>query len=344
VSARRCAVPKDEDEGTRRAGERAPSPGAEPGATPAAAPGSATRIAGGAPRPPSWIAHAGFARERRGGVPRRADLDRCLAAGVAWIEVDVQCSADSVLVLCHDRALAGVPVDAVALSDLRRIEPHLLTLDEAVEHLGGRVPVMLDIKDDGVGSAVARWLAGRRDPTSFAVTGESTEALDEVRRRAPRVERWPSFPDFGCTWHDHLRVAARALAAHLHPRTVMRGTVMRAIGRLWFDAAARRPRTAWALLRLCGLPWWEDLPLEIARRAAAVGASGACVHHWMVTPHLVDAAERRGLPIATWTVNRLADLAYVLDCGVGLVTTDRVVELRRELGAHPTPRWPPRHC
>lgn len=329
MSALQWAGPAQAAEGTRRRlRERSPW---------GTAPSGATATSWGAARRPSWIAHAGFARERPGGAPRRTDLDRCLAAGVAWVEVDVQRTADDVLVLCHDRSLGGVPVDAAALDDLRRIEPHLLTLDEAVEHLRGRVPVMLDVKDDRVGSAVVRWLTGRRDPTNFAVTGESTETLAEIRRRAPRVERWPSFPDFGRTWHDHVRVAAKALAAHLRPRTTMR-----VLGRLWLDAAVRRPKAASSLLRLCGFPWWEDLPLEMARRAAAVGASGVCVHHWMVTRHLVVAAERLRLPIATWTVNRPADLAYVLECGVGLVTTDRVVELRRQIRARPTAQEPPR--
>lgn len=60
-------------------------------------------------------------------------------------------------------------------------------------------------------------------------------------------------------------------------------------------------------------------PLASAPRA---GAAGVSVQHELVTPELVERARRRGLLVATWTVNEPADLARVRDAGVDAICGD----------------------
>lgn len=60
-------------------------------------------------------------------------------------------------------------------------------------------------------------------------------------------------------------------------------------------------------------------PFEFAPR---IGAAGLTVHHLEVTPELVDRARRRGLLVATWTVNEPADLERVRDAGVDAICGD----------------------
>lgn len=60
-------------------------------------------------------------------------------------------------------------------------------------------------------------------------------------------------------------------------------------------------------------------PFEFAPR---IGAAGLSVHHQQVTPELVDRARRRGLLVATWTVNEPDDLARVRDAGVDAICGD----------------------
>ena len=60
-------------------------------------------------------------------------------------------------------------------------------------------------------------------------------------------------------------------------------------------------------------------PFEFAPR---IGAAGVSVQHLQATPELVDRARRRGLLVATWTVNEPADLARVRDAGVDAICGD----------------------
>lgn len=60
-------------------------------------------------------------------------------------------------------------------------------------------------------------------------------------------------------------------------------------------------------------------PFEFAPR---VGAAGLSVSHRDITPELIDRARKRGLLVATWTVNDPDDLARVRDAGVDAICGD----------------------
>lgn len=60
-------------------------------------------------------------------------------------------------------------------------------------------------------------------------------------------------------------------------------------------------------------------PFEFAPR---IGAAGVSVQHLQVTPDLVEQAHRRGLLLATWTVNEPEDLARVRDAGADAICGD----------------------
>jgi glycerophosphoryl diester phosphodiesterase len=96
-------------------------------------------------------------------------------------------TADGRLVVRHDSRLpAGRRVEAVTRAELRRQGVDLLTLDEATDVLGRRVPIMLDIKGRRVTLPLARWLARRRDPEAFVVCSGNGEDLLELRGRGHR--------------------------------------------------------------------------------------------------------------------------------------------------------------
>jgi glycerophosphoryl diester phosphodiesterase len=84
----------------------------------------------------------------------RPSIEKALELDVDRIEIDVQRSRDGDLVLVHDervRVGGGRPtlVSTIPTSTLRSIFPGFLTLPEAIEIVGGRVPWMLDIKGPG---------------------------------------------------------------------------------------------------------------------------------------------------------------------------------------------------
>lgn len=279
------------------------------------------RIAVGAPpRPPGpgWIAHAGLGRHRSGGAPSRATLDRALAVGVDRIEVDVCATLDGELLLRHDDRLPdGVRIADLSSRELRRRTLGVLRLDEAVDHLSGRVPLLLDLKSHAAVAPLGRWLARRSDAADFAVCSESLTALLALRELAPRVPRWPSVPDLGMepAWH---RWVAAAIQRHRSPVRAVRLAVE--LGRGVTELRGQRDQ---------GLARSSGMPGELRALVARVRASALSVHHCLVTPELCAAARQVGVALVAWTVNDGAAVRRVAGCGVDLITTDDVIGMRR---------------
>ncbi len=188
--------------------------------------------------------------------------------------------------------------------------------------------MVLDLKGPAVARVLAGWLARRRDPEAFAVSGDVEGDLLELRRRAPRVPRWRSLPGIPSGASPWIRTVAGVACRRRDPR----GLAPLASGVL---SAARAPRQRRIeLLHLAALPWRRDLPVHLARLSGEVAAAGVVVAHRAVSPELCDAAARLRLPVAAWTVNRLEAVHQVMRCGVGIIVTDRVVPLRLGLAGY----------
>ena len=276
-------------------------------------------------RPFELIGHAALAIHRRGGAPTRAHLDHALHLRVSRLEVDLCTSMDGALVVRHDLSIAGGrPVAELTLAALRRDDPELLTLDEVVEHLGGNIPLVLDLKTARAAELLGRWLTGRRDLSEFAICTENIGWLLLLRFAAPRVGRWPSFPDLGDRSAHHVgRVLVGLWRTHASVHGLRQGIVD--IHR----AARQLPHSpAESLAHLAGMPWRARLPLEFSGPCEDVAAEGICVQHWQISERLVDEAHRAGLLVNTWTVNTVAVAQAVIAAGVDSVTTDRVDTLR----------------
>jgi glycerophosphoryl diester phosphodiesterase len=271
------------------------------------------------------VGHAGLAIQRPGGAPSHRQLDEALDLGVDRLELDVCCSADGRLVMRHDACLDdGRLVGDLTLGELRAADPSLLTLDDVVEHLDGDLPLLLDLKMAHSAQALGTWFRGRRDRAMFAVCTENLPWLVHLRFAAPRVERWPSFPDLGERSRLHVqRVIAGLVRSHTSVGGLRRGAadVHRAIRQL-------RHRPHESVARLAGLPWRDRLPLDLAVPCADAGAAGICVQHWLVSERLVDEAHRAGLSVNTWTINSPAAALAAAACGVDSMTTDRVEAVR----------------
>jgi glycerophosphoryl diester phosphodiesterase len=280
------------------------------------------------------VGHAGLAIQREGGSPTRFHLDEAVAAGVDRLELDVCSSADGALVMLHDTYLAdGRPVGELTLGEVRRADPEMLTIDDAVDHLGGRMPILLDLKSARVAQLLGVWFRGRRDTDLFATCTENLPWLVHLRFAAPGVERWPSYPDIGDRRTHHVqRVMVGLWRSHASLSGLRRGAadVQRAAMQL-----RRAPRES--LSRLGGLPWRERLPQDIRQTCADTGAAGICVHHWVVSDQLVEEAHNLGLHVNTWTVNNPFAARMAADAGVDSITTDRVDLVRLALRSHLQP-------
>jgi glycerophosphoryl diester phosphodiesterase len=237
-----------------------------------------------------WIGHAGLAAWRPGKAPTRSTLSEALELELDWLELDVCATSDGSLVLHHDARLpSGPPLADAALGDVRALEPSILTLDEGLEHVAGRVPVLLDIKSSAAVVPLAAWLGVAPRRGELAVCTGSRNALHTVRERAPRVPRWLTLP---------------------HPGR-----------RAWAPTHTS--------VRLLRLRWRRHVTDWLYDFAAEVGASGLCVHHRLVTTALCERARQLSVPVTAWTVNQAAAARRVARCGVDLITTDDVTRMRQ---------------
>ena len=155
----------------------------------------------------------------------RAAISAAIAAGYG-IEIDVQCSLDQRAMVFHDDDLARLAdasgpisaVDAATLGQtaLRGGREGIPTLTEVLELVAGRVPLLIEIKDqDGamgpdVGPLerdVATALRGYQGPV--ALMSFNPHAVREVARLAPDIPRGLVTCDYS-TEESHLPAVTRA--------------------------------------------------------------------------------------------------------------------------------------
>ena len=285
-------------------------------------------------RSPQVIGHAGLALHRIGGAPTRCHLISALSLGADRVELDVCASADDRLLLRHDLWLPdGRLVADVDLAQHRRLDPSMLTLDEAAEQLGGRLPMLLDLKSARAAELLGPWFARRRDLRLFTVCTENLPLLVHLRFAAPRVARWPSFPDLG----EHSAHRVQSVVAGLWRTHASLSGLRRGAADLRGAARQLRRRPHESLARIGGLPWRESLPVDIARPCQDLAAEGICVQQWLISDRLVEEAHRWGLHVNTWTINNTSVAPTVAAAGVDSITTDRVAAIRLALGMG----WPP---
>ncbi len=274
------------------------------------------------------IGHAGLAIHRAGGSPTHAHLDDALEAGVDRLELDVCTSADGALVMLHDAVLPdGRAVGDLTLAQLRRIDPDLLTIDEAVEHLAGRMRMLLDLKSAHATHLLGTWFRGRRDTEDFAACTENLPWLIQLRFAAPGVARWPSYPDIGDRRTHHVQ---RVVVGLWRSHSSLSG-LRRSAADLHRSAMLLRRAPRESLNRLGGLPWRERLPQDLRQASVDSAAAGLCVHHWVLSERLVEEAHGLGLHVNTWTVNNPFAARMAGELGVDSITTDRVDLVRLAL-------------
>jgi glycerophosphoryl diester phosphodiesterase len=118
-------------------------------------------------------------------------IEQALKIGVDRIEIDVQLSADGDLVLVHDERLdisgRKVPIDEIATRQLRTLLPGFLTLAEAIEVIGNRVPLLLDVKLPGYEPALVRAIHDFDLASTAIVSSTHLLVLYRLRRAFPEL-------------------------------------------------------------------------------------------------------------------------------------------------------------
>jgi glycerophosphoryl diester phosphodiesterase len=233
-----------------------------------------------------------------------------VAMGYRYLETDVHCTADGVVMAFHDAALDRVTDRAGPIAALTAAEVEAADAGHTFSPDGGRT-----FPHRGHGVHVPRldalldaWPAVRVniDPKSDAVV----EPLVEVLRRHDAFDRVcvGSFSD--------ARIArVRRLSGD----------------RVCTSMGPREAAVAWAACRSGRMPRQgaDCLQIPVATRGVR-----------LVTPTLLRAAHRSGLPVHVWTIDDEAEMVQLLDLGVDGIMTDRIgllrdVLLRRDMWVAP---------
>jgi glycerophosphoryl diester phosphodiesterase len=281
-----------------------------------------------------WIGHAGLAGSRPGAGPSRETLSAAYGLALDWLELDVCATRDDVLVLRHHSRLpGGRPVHMLTLPELRRVEPDILTLTDAADHLRGRAALLVDIKSPRVVGPLAAWLLGHRREGVFAVCSESPDALVYMREEVPWAPRWRSLTALWRWTAELVPPLLRPLVRDLFPGAMWNATrgsgdVGEDIAAVWAALLGTEQR-AERLRRIFGTAERDRLPAVLGGLAREVGAAAISVDHWVITRDLCEAAHGLDLMVAAWTVNRIEIARDLARCGVDFITSDDVATMRQ---------------
>ncbi|HVC76930.1 MAG TPA: glycerophosphodiester phosphodiesterase [Candidatus Micrarchaeaceae archaeon] len=124
------------------------------------------------------------------GLPAAERYDRAIALGVDYVELDVRRSADGLFINYHDGVTpSGRATNRLAYSDLKaELGDELLTLDELLELVAGRVGLHVDLKEPGYEGDIVRILLARNAGARFVVTTSEVESIRAIKEIFPDVK------------------------------------------------------------------------------------------------------------------------------------------------------------
>jgi glycerophosphoryl diester phosphodiesterase len=125
-----------------------------------------------------------------------AAIQKGIALGVDFVEIDVRRTADGALVVLHDETVNRTTngkgrVDRLSLREVKRFDAgngeHIPTLEEVLNAVAGRVGLMVELKVEGVAQQAVEAVrgAGFRDPVIYA--SFLHDELTYVRAVAPEA-------------------------------------------------------------------------------------------------------------------------------------------------------------
>lgn len=123
---------------------------------------------------------------------------RALEMGVEGLEFDIQVTADRVPVILHDRELGRTTngsgaVDRLTFTELRRLDAGqgecVPTLEEALDLVGDRVHLDIEIKQGGIEHEVLDVLARHQD-ARWTISSFDWTSLERLRALSSEADLW----------------------------------------------------------------------------------------------------------------------------------------------------------
>jgi len=117
----------------------------------------------------------------------RPAFDRALAAGCDGLELDLHQTADGHLVIHHDLDLQGRLIALTRLTDLRRLQPELMTLPVFLRRYGSRAWLDIEIKGRRLEPALVEVLRRIPPTRGYVVSSFRPRVLQRMAELAPEI-------------------------------------------------------------------------------------------------------------------------------------------------------------
>ena len=230
----------------------------------------------------------------------RAAFIEAMKFDVDMIEIDVEQTLDSIIVVIHDRTVDRTTngkgyVDSLTYNYISSLDAgswynskysneKIMTLDEVLELLNGRVTLLIEIK-------------------------EGSERYPGIEKRtAEAIQRFNAY-----SW------------------TIVQSFNEKAIKRI----SELDPNIETYYLLGKNYPeYFLDLRKRIeTNQPAQFSYEGIAIHHSIVRPTMIDSIKSLGIRVFTWTVNDINDMQKMIESGVdGIITDspDKLIDLLQE--------------
>lgn len=140
-------------------------------------------------------------RGARGLAPENtlAAIEAGIKAGADELEIDVRVTKDGIPVVVHDRRIHGKRVCLHTLTQLKANKPDLPTLEEALQAINRRMPVIIEVKAgeplEPIITVLKSFLAQKWQPEDFRLGSKNQKLLRTLHALLPEIpkvviERW----------------------------------------------------------------------------------------------------------------------------------------------------------
>jgi glycerophosphoryl diester phosphodiesterase len=123
------------------------------------------------------------------GLAAAERYQRAIELGVDYVELDVRRTADGAYVNYHDDTTPlGRVTGRLSYAELKAdLGPELLTLDELLDVVAGRVGLHIDFKERGYETEIVRVTLARVAASGFVVTTGEVESIRSIKQQFPAV-------------------------------------------------------------------------------------------------------------------------------------------------------------
>jgi glycerophosphoryl diester phosphodiesterase len=129
------------------------------------------------PKRPLLLGHRGARVTRSVAENSVASFDLALSHGCDGFELDVRCTKDAALILCHDPTVGKIEVASASRSDL----PEVALLEEVLARYAGRAFLDVELKVRGVEKSILALLEQHPPRRGFVVSSFFPEILLQAR-------------------------------------------------------------------------------------------------------------------------------------------------------------------